>query len=270
MGVPGFEQMIEEVKDDGGGVIFIDEAYQLSSGNSPGGKAVLDLLLTEVENLTGIVVFTLAGYSKQMETFFAHNPGFPSRFPLEMKFEDYDDDELLRILKYQINMKYNDRMKWEDDLYLRVSCRRLGRGRGKEGFGNARAIENMLSIISTRQANRLRKERRTGKPDDLMLTKEDLIGPEPASALGNCKAWKKLQTLIGLSSVKESVRALVDSIQTNYHRELAEEPVIEYTLNKVFLGSPGTGKTTVAKLYGQILVDLGLLSNGEGMFTRGS
>ncbi|GJC87141.1 NFX1-type zinc finger-containing protein 1 [Colletotrichum liriopes] len=264
MGVPACQQMLDDTLSDGGGVIFIDEAYQLSSGNSPGGRAVLDFLLAEVENLTGRVVFILAGYSKQMESFFAHNPGFPSRFPIEMKFDDYNDDELVRILQMQIRKKYGGRMKWDDDLYLRVVCRRLGRGRGKDGFGNARAIENLLAKIAGRQANRIRKQRQAGsQPDDLLFTMEDLVGPEPSSALGNCEAWIELQRLTGLSSVKESVRALVDSIQTNYLRELAEEPVIEYSLNKVFLGSPGTGKTTVAKLYGKILVDLGLLSNGE-------
>ncbi|KAJ3939835.1 uncharacterized protein N0V96_009822 [Colletotrichum fioriniae] len=264
LGVPGCQKLLDDVLNDGGGVIFIDEAYQLSSGNSPGGRAVLDLLLAEVENHTGKIVFILAGYNKQMESFFAHNPGFPSRFPISMKFDDYDDDELLKILQFQIDKKYGCRMKWEDDLHLRVACRRLGRGRGKEGFGNARAIENLLSIVSSRQANRIRKARLGGaNPDDLLLTMEDLVGPQPSAALGHSKAWRKLQTLIGLGSVKESVRALIDSIQTNYVRELAEEPIIEYTLNKVFLGSPGTGKTTVAKLYAQILVDLGLLSNGE-------
>ncbi|KAL0932639.1 AAA family ATPase [Colletotrichum truncatum] len=263
-GVKGCRALLDDVLNDGGGVIFIDEAYQLSSGNSPGGLAVLDFLLAEVENLAGKIVFVLAGYNKQMESFFAHNPGFPSRFPIEMKFADYDDDELLRILQRLIEIKYNRQMRWQDDLYLRIATRRLGRGRGKEGFGNARAVENLLAIISKRQANRIRKERQSSKnSDDFLFTKEDLIGPEPSSALKQCKAWCKLQTLIGLSSVKESVKALVDSIQTNYRRELAEEPVIDYSLNKVFLGSPGTGKTTVAKLYGQILVDLGLLSNGE-------
>ncbi|PKS09397.1 hypothetical protein jhhlp_004012 [Lomentospora prolificans] len=266
-GVQGCQTLLDDIQNDGGGVLFIDEAYQLTSGNNPGGKGVLDYLLAEVENLTGKVVFVLAGYTKQMESFFAHNPGLPSRFPIEMKFEDYTDDELLKILKLKINNKFGGRMRAEeglDGLFCRIVSRRIGHGRGRDGFGNAREVENALSRICNRQADRLRKQRRSGKaPDDLLLTKEDLIGPEPGNALANSKAWKKLNSLIGLQSVKDSVKSLLDTAQSNYHRELKEEPPIDYSLNKVFLGSPGTGKTTVAKLYGQILVDLGLLSNGE-------
>lgn len=268
MGVQGCQGLLEKILDDGGGVVFIDEAYQLTSGNSPGGKAVLDFLLAEVENLTGKVVFVLAGYTKQMESFFAHNPGLPSRFPNEMKFEDYTDEELLHILKLKIEKKFKTGMAVEDGLdglFCRIVSRRLGRGRGREGFGNARDVENALVRICNRQANRMRKEKRAGAtPDYRFLSKEDVIGPEPRAALNGCKAWDKLNKLIGLQSVKDAVRVLVDTMQTNYQRELAEEPPVDYTLNKVFLGSPGTGKTTVAKLYGQILVDIGLLSNGEG------
>lgn len=97
------------------------------------------------------------------------------------------------------------------------------------------------------------------------MTKEDLIGPEPSQALESSSAWQKLKSMIGLGSVKTTVQSLLDSIQYNYQRELQELPPVEFTLNRVFLGSPGTGKTTVAKLYGQILVDIGMLSNGEGM-----
>ena len=268
MGVQGCQDLLENMQDEGGGVVFIDEAYQLTSGNSPGGKAVLDFLLAEIENLTGKIVFVLAGYSKQMESFYTHNPGIPSRFPISMKFEDYTDDELLRILKLKVEQKFGGRMGVEDGLdglYCRIVAKRLGRGRGREGFGNARDVENVLVRICNRQADRLRKERRSGTtPDDLLLTKEDVIGPEPRAALDDCKAWETLKSLIGLRAVKDSVGVLVDTIQTNYQRELAEEPIVEYTLNKVFLGSPGTGKTTVGKYYGQILVELGLLSNGEG------
>ncbi|KAM7215771.1 helicase required for RNAi-mediated heterochromatin assembly 1 [Rhypophila decipiens] len=268
LGVSGCKKLIDEILTNHGGVLFIDEAYQLTSGNSPGGGAVLDYLLAEVENLTGKVVFVLAGYNKQMEGLFAHNPGIPSRFTIEMKFADYTDEELLKILELKINKKYNGAMDCEDGLqglYCRIISRRIGRGRGKEGFGNARTVENTLAIVSKRQADRLRRERRSGskKTNDWLLTKEDLIGPEPSQALSKCQAWAKLQALIGLGAVKEAVRSLVDSIQQNYKREISEQPPILYSLNKVFLGSPGTGKTTVAKLYGDILVALGLLSKGE-------
>jgi Cdc6-like AAA superfamily ATPase len=267
-GVSGCQAIIDDILNEGGGVLFIDEAYQMTSGNSAGGKAVLDYLLPEVENLTGKVVFVLAGYNKEMESFFAHNPGLPSRFPITMNFADYTDQELLHIFQLKIHNKYRGVMKCEDGiggLYCRIVAARIGRGRGQQGFGNARTVENVLAKVVRRQATRLRKGRKAKKPlDDFLFTKNDLIGPEPSNALQNSKGWTELQQLIGLGSVKQSVKVLVDTMQQNYIRELAEQPIIEYSLNKVFLGNPGTGKTTIAKLYGSILVDLGLLSRNEG------
>jgi hypothetical protein len=108
-------------------------------------------------------------------------------------------------------------------------------------------------------------EQRAGSnPDYNLLVKEDLIGPEPSNALEKSQPRHKLQAMIGLKSVRTAVAALKDSIQQNYLRELDEQSPIEYSLNKVFLGSRGTAKTTIAKLYGAFVVDLALLSKGEG------
>ncbi|KAL7904629.1 P-loop containing nucleoside triphosphate hydrolase protein [Trichoderma velutinum] len=251
-----------------GGVLFVDEAYQLTAPHVPNsGRQVLDILLTEIENSIGNLVVIFAGYKEELESFFGHNPGLRSRIPHTLHFEDFNDQELLHILANRIQKKYNSKMNAEDGLYgkfMRIAIRRLARSRGKKGFGNARAVDNVLLKIWERQAKRLSKHKNlTANSQIFTFTKEDILGPNPADVRLTSLAWAKLQRLTGLEEVKKSINNMFEALEMNYRREMAEQAPLSFSLNRIFVGSPGTGKTSVAKLYGQILVDLGLLSNGE-------
>ncbi|GAA4523790.1 right-handed parallel beta-helix repeat-containing protein [Amycolatopsis samaneae] len=73
----------------------------------------------------------------------------------------------------------------------------------------------------------------------------------------------ELDAMIGLPEVKAEVRALVDELQVNEWRRRAGLPVGGAAHHLIFAGAPGTGKTTVARIYGRLLKALGVLPRGQ-------
>ncbi|CAI5725442.1 unnamed protein product [Peronospora destructor] len=182
----------------------------------------------------------------------AYNDGLASRFQ-EVVFEDFDAQELETVWD---GIAQDRGWKYEKAI-AKVACRRLAKAAGHKGFGNARAVRKLFEqAVKEAMA-------REDFDNDLEFQTVDLLGDRPSTNPKLQAVLDEVEDKTGWHKIKEEMKKLVRISDENYERELKGQETVPVCLNRLFLGNPGTGKTTCAGYYGRLLKTLHFLSNGE-------
>lgn len=253
------QAILEKAK---GGILFIDEAYTLNKGKSSQhnfGLEAINTILKYMEDYRNEIMIIFAGYTKEMEQFFETNPGLKSRVPNTFFFEDYSGDEIVEM--GLINLQ-KSAYQLEDESYYAMRVKQAY-SRSLD-HSNGRWIRNFNEHLMRALANRVVE---TQVEDYVTIINDDiddvLLQGTQKPEENQKDALEQLQNLIGIQKVQKQVEQFISLAELNKKREEQGAAVSEFSLHSLFLGNPGTGKTTVARIVGKILYQKGIIPQNK-------
>ena len=256
-------KVIESAK---GGVLFIDEAYSLAGKDRGGyGAEAIEVIVKEMENLRDDFVLIVAGYQAEMENFLNSNEGLKGRFRKKITLSDMSNEqltdiavELFKVDKFELSQEAKEKLFKTFQSITRT-----------KGFANARLARQIVENIKINQATRLAKDKEASLN---IIIEKDISNPgyvvldDEAKEKNKIRLYNSLEKLKKLSGL-ETVKSEIDSIislariaRIKQEKGQLVKPVIGHF---VFSGNPGTGKTTVARIVGEVFSALGLLPSGH-------
>ncbi len=256
-----------------GGILFVDEAYRLlQGGENDFGMEALETILEAMENHKGEFSVIFAGYPKHIDEVINSNPGFKSRFSEHniITIPNFNSDVLYEILKDTI-LKNKKNMTDELSKKLPLIINKWhAANQSDEDFGNARAVkEDVYKGMDNKRRKRIRNSKNNEKIDINKFILDDIPNFMRKYISINSKSsfeevLEELNSMTGLNSVKNQINKLIKGVKLNKIREKKGLKVLKnQNLHMLFIGNPGTGKTTVARLMGKLLNGLGVLPSDK-------
>lgn len=242
-----------------GGVLFIDEVYSLvnlgesSSGGENYCAEVINTLVAAMTNPKYHFCVVVAGYKSQMGDFFRMNEGLPSRFSTKniITIDDYKPETLEKIFRSYIS---KNRLTLSEDVSSSLGCYfvNLYRERDRKTFGNARDIVALAKSVTGNAQMRARE----AQP---VIEKCDFEGSEHLfdgfGASTREEAYGELKKYIGMDFLEQ----MFDD-QCNLFDECTDKGIpYPGPEHMIWVGNPGTGKSTAAKLLAQLYYATGIL-----------
>ncbi|MBR4109089.1 MAG: AAA family ATPase [Oscillospiraceae bacterium] len=254
----------EVINEALGGVLFIDEAYALVDTNGQGyGQEAIDTILKEMEDHRDDLAVIVAGYSEPMEEFIRSNPGLKSRFNRFVHFDDFAPEELFEIFQSlcKKNAYTTDEKAAE---IIKEHLAALSKSAGDD-FANARTVRNFFETVIAKQATRISGEKDPSTELLSTITEADVTWCTDADSKAESleDVLSELTSWIGLEMVKEEIADLIHVVEHQQRRKAQGLRIPSMSLHLVFMGNPGTGKTTVARYIARLYKSLGLLSKGH-------
>jgi probable Rubsico expression protein CbbX len=167
----------EQLQKAHGGILFIDEAYQLYKPDNERdyGSEAIELLLQVMENQREDLILIFSGSKQKLENFFNSNPGISSRIGNYINFPDYTIDNLIEILIFLLYNEY--RYKFTEES-LNIIVFYLKQLIEFPTFANVRTLKVFLNQLVTYQSYRLEKllseKEKLNYQNFITITKEDL------------------------------------------------------------------------------------------------
>ncbi|MBB5265621.1 SpoVK/Ycf46/Vps4 family AAA+-type ATPase [Catenibacillus scindens] len=229
-----------------GGVLFIDEAYGFAaSGHETNSyhQGMVNELVASMTSHPGEYAVVLAGYPDEMEHMFSTvNPGLRERFGNHIHIEDYSPEELACIFR----KKAHDRglsVSGELD-HMIVDFFGNWYADCQDDWANGRNAENLVNDMAVAAC-------------DHVLTPELLPAQlqKYASDEQQQSVKQQLAQMVGLSGVKQTIRDFENKLRYSDRQN-------KRNYHFVFAGNPGTGKTTIAEIFGHLLKGAGVLKSG--------
>ena len=256
----------EKLKEASGGLLFIDEAYNLGDGVF--GKEACDTLVQAMTSEQyGDVLICIAGYNTEINKMLDTNAGLKSRFSNYFQFPDWEAKDCVNFFT---RLAEDDDFEINDDVVEAVheGCERL---RQLKGWGNARDLLKVWKEVKSVRSERVYHSselEKTIQVTDVKTALDALIQARIGKLTdypSDADPLAQLDSLFRMETIKAKLQRLKKT-WTVAKREGSERPNLGHL---VFTGAPGTGKTTVARAIARVLFGLKLKTSDKLVETSG-